>query len=255
MSSFLALLPSDPWFYIVTTLSVLVYGISKGGFGGVFGMISVPLMSLVMSPLTATAILLPILMLMDMAVIKKFWGQFDKTIVSKLIPAAALGVLLGYLSADLFDDNALKLLVAITALVFGIKTLWANKPSEAAKKDTLLAWIWGTIAGFTSFHVHSGGPPMNAYMLPKRLPPKVYVGTVGVFFFATNWIKLPFYTINGQLTKETLLLALLFAPLAPIGVALGAYLMDKVDPKKYYKWIGVGLVLIGVRLTLEFFGL
>ena len=51
----------DPVFYAVSIPAVLLYGIAKGGFAGPLAILGVPLMSLVISPLQAAAILLPIL--------------------------------------------------------------------------------------------------------------------------------------------------------------------------------------------------
>ena len=52
---------ADPWFYAAALPAVILVGLSKGGFGGAMGFIGVPLMALVMSPVQAAAILLPIL--------------------------------------------------------------------------------------------------------------------------------------------------------------------------------------------------
>ena len=38
--------------------------------------------------------------------------------------------------------------------------------------------FWGTIAGFTSFVSHSGGPPYQVYTLPLGMKKAVYAGTV-----------------------------------------------------------------------------
>jgi uncharacterized membrane protein YfcA len=57
----------DPWFYLSATLAVLILGIAKGGLAGGIGLVAVPLMSLTIEPPRAAAILLPILMLMDVA--------------------------------------------------------------------------------------------------------------------------------------------------------------------------------------------
>ena len=56
---------SDPAFYLVAIPAVLIFGISKGGFGGGLGIAAVPLMALVVSPATAAGIMLPPLILMD----------------------------------------------------------------------------------------------------------------------------------------------------------------------------------------------
>ncbi|MDE0361868.1 MAG: sulfite exporter TauE/SafE family protein, partial [Rhodospirillaceae bacterium] len=55
---------TDPAFVIIAIVAVLVTGISKGGFGGV-ALLAVPLMSLVISPIQAAGIMLPIMIPMD----------------------------------------------------------------------------------------------------------------------------------------------------------------------------------------------
>jgi len=57
---------TDPFFYPVAIFAVLIVGISKGGFGGGLGLLAVPVMALVISPLKAAAILLPILCVIDL---------------------------------------------------------------------------------------------------------------------------------------------------------------------------------------------
>src|SRR5690606_37790569 len=51
---------SDPWFYAAALPAVFLIGLSKGGLGGAMALIGVPLMSLVVPPVQAAAILLPI---------------------------------------------------------------------------------------------------------------------------------------------------------------------------------------------------
>src|SRR4051812_22826628 len=55
---------TDPLFYLLAIPAVLALGLGKGGFAGV-GMISTPLLALVLPPLQAAAILLPILVVQD----------------------------------------------------------------------------------------------------------------------------------------------------------------------------------------------
>ena len=49
--------------------------------------------------------------------------------------------------------------------------------------------LWGAIAGFTSFVSHTGGPPLQMYLLPQRLPPPLFAGTSVVFFAVVNWLN------------------------------------------------------------------
>ena len=54
----------DPVFWLLAIPAVTALGLAKGGFTGV-GMLAGPLLAVVMPPLEAAAILLPILLLQD----------------------------------------------------------------------------------------------------------------------------------------------------------------------------------------------
>ena len=53
---------SDPWFYAAAVPAMLILGLAKGGFG-VVGILTVPILSIAISPVQAAGITLPILML------------------------------------------------------------------------------------------------------------------------------------------------------------------------------------------------
>jgi len=57
---------NDPFFYALAVPAILIAGISKGGFGGGLGVVSVPIMALAIDPIIAAAIMLPILCAMDL---------------------------------------------------------------------------------------------------------------------------------------------------------------------------------------------
>ena len=114
---------ADPWFYLVSVPAVLLFGIVKGGFGGAIAIISVPLMALVMPPTQAAAILLPILVLMDVLVVKAYWGVFDRRALYLLLPGAVVGVGIGYLSAEAMNEHYMRILIGVLSLVFGLQSL------------------------------------------------------------------------------------------------------------------------------------
>ena len=85
----------EPIFYVVSIPAVLLYGIAKGGFAGPLAILGVPLMSLVISPLQAAAILLPILCVQDVISIYSYRKSFHLKNLMILLPAALSGIVLG----------------------------------------------------------------------------------------------------------------------------------------------------------------
>lgn len=242
---------ADPGFYLVSVPAVLIFGIVKGGFGGAIAIISVPLMALVMPPTQAAAILLPILVLMDILVVKTYWGQFDRRALYYLIPGAVLGVGVGYLSAEAMNEHVMRILIGVLSLVFGVQSLLNLKTFSGREHHMGSGSFFGALAGFTSFSIHAGGPPLTMYLMPKQLSPILFAGTAGVFFAVVNAVKLVPYHVLGQFNADNLKYSLILAPLAPLGVKLGHYLVKRSTPSFYYTVVSLALVLVGAKLLWD----
>jgi len=244
---------TDPSFYLVSVPAVLLYGVTKGGFGGALAIISVPMMALVMPPTQAAAILLPILVVMDLMVVKTYWGLFDRRALCLLLPAAIVGIGLGYVSAEAMNEHYMRILIGVLALVFGLQSLLGLKSFSGTKHNAASGGMFGALAGFTSFSIHAGGPPFTMYLMPKQLSPLLFAGTAGIFFAVVNVVKLlPYYAL-GEFTHDNLLYSLVLVPLAPLGVKIGYYLVRRSTPRFYYLVVSFCLILVGAKLAWDGF--
>ena len=242
---------TDPGFYLVSVPAVLLYGVTKGGFGGALAIISVPMMALVMPPTQAAAILLPILVVMDLLVVKAYWGVFDRRALVLLLPAAILGVGIGYLSAEAMNEHYMRILIGALALVFGLQSLMGLESFSSKRHNAVSGGLFGALAGFTSFSIHAGGPPFTLYLMPKQLSPLLFAGTAGLFFAVVNVVKLVPYYALGEFTRDNLLYSPALVPLAPLGVKIGYYLVKRSTPTFYYSIVSFCLILVGAKLTWD----
>ena len=242
---------TDPLFYFFAVPAILIFGIAKGGFGNAIGVVAVPLMALAVSPLQAAAILLPILCVMDVFAIRKFWLQWDVTNIVIMLPAGCVGVLVGSLTFSYLNEGHVRLLIGLLALIFALNFWLKSAGSIQKEPDYIKGTFWSVIGGFTSFGIHSGGPPVNIYLLPQKLHPKAFMGTCAMFFWITNYVKLIPYFILGQLDSQNLQTSLVLLPLAPIGVGFGYYLHTRVSTKKFYNIFNFFLIITGCKLTYD----
>ncbi|WP_426416794.1 sulfite exporter TauE/SafE family protein [Aestuariirhabdus sp. LZHN29] len=239
---------TDPFFYLCAIPAVLLFGVAKGGFGGTVAVVSVPLMALAVPPLQAAAILLPILVVMDAVALWSFRGQYDRINLKILLPAAVAGVVIGAFFFRYLPDDAIRVLIGLIAVIFCFN-YWFN-PGYHSKTapNRLRGSFWGMVAGFTSFGIHAGAPPVSVYMLPQQLDKKLLMGTFAVFFASVNFVKLFPYAWLGSFEATNLLTSLVLIPLAPIGVRLGFYLLHRVDEKIIYRLAYFFLCVMGVKL-------
>lgn len=233
-------------------IAVFITGISKGGFSGAFGILAVPLISLQTSPTLAAAIMLPILCIMDIFTVQKFWKKWNTEQLIKCIPAAIIGVVVGGLTASWFSAEWLKIMVGVIAVGFTLNS-WPkkNRTTERQPLNSFIGKLWCTLGGFTSFIAHAGGPPMSVYLLRANLDKTQYVATAAVIFTAINYVKLIPYGMLGQLNSTNILLSLCFTPVAFIGVQLGAWLHYKLSTAVFFKFMYGFLFLTGIKLIWD----
>ncbi|TDR93852.1 sulfite exporter TauE/SafE family protein [Enterovirga rhinocerotis] len=242
----------DAAFLAATIPAVILMGLAKGGFGGL-GLLALPLMSLVMPPVQAAAIMLPLLIAQDVVSVWSFRREFDAWNLATLMPGALVGILAGYLLATMVSDAAVSLVIGLISLGFAIRRLTAgNKPKGPATKATVLGGtIWGAISGFTSMIAHAGGPPFQIYTMPQRLPPPVFVGTGALFFAAVNLAKLPAFIALGEMSSANLAIAAGLLPLAILATFAGIWLVRRIPPERFYTIIYWLLVAIGLKLIVD----
>ena len=243
---------TDPVFYAVAAPVVLLSGISKTGIPGLFGGMAVPLLSLVIPPLQAAAIMLPVLCLIDLFGLRAFRGVYDRRNMPILLSGLAVGIVAGMLVFSTAPRDFVRIAIGAIAVVFALNNIagWTrHRPPSTASWPRGV--FWSALSGLTSFVAHAGSPPIMAYLLPQRLDRKVYVGTTVWFFFAANYAKIVPYAYLGQLDLSNLLTALALLPLVPVGVWLGVVIQGKLDEDVFYEISYWALLGVGVKLLYD----
>lgn len=242
---------TEPWFYVAAAVAVLIVGIAKGGLGGGIGVVAVPLMAMFVSPAQAAAIMLPVLTVMDALALRVYWRRWDWHNLRVLLPASMVGTGLGFLTFGYLSADGLRALVGTVALLYSVHYFVRRAPAEGRPAHTVAGVFWGATAGFTSFSIHAGGPPLQAYLLPQRLHRTTFQATSVLFFFAVNWSKVVPYAWLGQLSTDNLFMSIVLMPLAPLGIFLGRWLHTRVNDAVFFRVVHASLFVIGVKLLSD----
>jgi uncharacterized membrane protein YfcA len=239
-------------FYLVAAPAVIILGLSKGGFTGLSSL-AMPMMSLVISPVRAAAIVLPVLIVQDWVSVWAFRRDFSPRNLLILIPASIIGVAAGWLLAARVSEDAVRLAVGVISIAFVGYMLIRDRLGLApvATPGVPAGLLWGSLAGFTSFISHAGSPPFQVYVMPQNLKPRVFAGTATMFFAAVNLIKLPPYLMLGQFSRQNLTVSALLIPVAVLSTFAGVWLVRRVAADRFYAIILVITFLIGVKLTYD----
>lgn len=231
----------------------MLLGLSKGGFAGM-GALSLPMIALTVSPVRAAAILLPILIVQDVVGIWAFRRDWDRYVLAWMLPGAALGIAIGYMFATLVDADAVLGAVGAVSIAFGAYRFWVERHAAPRVGGASPGWVgtlFGVAAGFTSQIAHAGGPPFQLWVLPRRLPRDVLVGTTAIFFGIVNWVKVPAYVALGQFTRDNLTTAAALLPVAIASTLAGVWLVRRVSAARFYTAIYILMILVGLKLLAD----
>lgn len=243
---------TDPYFIAVSVLAVFLVALSKAGLLGSLGVVGVPLLSLVMPARDAAGMMLPVLLVMDAIAVFSYRREVDWRILKIMLPGAAAGTILGWVLWSFVSDAAVLLFVGVITLLFIIDAVFPIRRA-LVRSGASTPWgvFWGAMSGFTSFVSHTGGPPFQIYVLPRKLAPNIYSGTSAVFFALVNLSKLVPYYFLGQLSVRNLEISAALAPVAIVGVLLGVWLVRRISARIFYQ-VAYGLVfLLALKLVWD----
>jgi uncharacterized membrane protein YfcA len=141
-------------------------------------------------------------------------------------------------------------------IVIAFTTHWwvqrmRKKKEEKRQANPLIGVLAATTSGFTSFVAHSGGPPLNMYLLSQKMDKSVFVATSVIFFTMANYVKLVPYAWLGQLDTSNLTNSLVLAPLAPVGVAMGVWMHRNMSDKVFFLICYTVLFVVGLKLLYD----
>lgn len=236
------MLPELSFFYAAVP-AVLLVGLAKGGMGDALSLIGVPFLALVVSPVEAAAILLPILVFMDIISLIIWRQHGDWTTLKIMLPGALFGIALGWATSALIPGNALRIVIGTVTVLFCLRYFWNNFGPGAGKvvpprgQRPILASAWATLSGYGSFVAHAGGAPFQIYALPLKLPPREFTGTSVRFFAILNAVKLIPYFALGQLDTKNLVTSMTLLPFAPLATIAGAWCVRRMKPEIFYPFM------------------
>ncbi len=248
-------------FWTFVALAVVIQGISKSGFAGGAGILSLPLMMLVMPVQLVSATLLPLLILCDMNAVyhhfhNKVWAKVMEIYLPSLIGIVAGAAVWWWIGREGVEAYAgpIKRFVGVIAILFGLYIVGKESALqwiERVKPGRKSAVVAGVAAGFTSTIAHAAGPIVSLYLFAQDLGKSLFVGTVAWTFTLINLTKLPFYCSVGLIHKDVLLFDLVLIPLIPIGSYLGKWMYHRVSERLFNRVVMVLTLIAGVQLLLN----
>lgn len=211
----------------VTLAASLARGFS--GFGA--ALIFIPLVSALLGPKVAVPLLLVTDGVMAAGMIPNAVRKADRREVLTMALGALVGVPTGTWLLTALDPLTLRWgIVALAALMLAL--LLSGWRYTGRPKPPLTVLV-GLISGFFSGAAQVGGPPVVAYWLGGTIPAATVRANIVFYFAITTVIGGVGYVLNGLITHQTLLLALLIAPIYGFGTWAGSRMFGLASDRTF----------------------
>ena len=238
--------------WVLLALAAVVIGLSKAALPGA-GTVAVALFAAVLPAKQSTGTILLLLIVGDAFALWAYRRDADLRTLVRLIPAVAVGMLLGVVFLAYSDDDLVRRAIGVLLLAVVGFTLWRRRVAPAAASDgkphRVAGAVYGGLGGFTTMVANAAGPVMSMYFLSMRFPVLAFLGTSAWFFAVVNVSKIPFLIGLGMITPPGLLIVLVLSPLVVAGALVGRRIARRL-PQRLFERLVIALTVVGAVYLL-----
>ncbi|MGC4002386.1 MAG: sulfite exporter TauE/SafE family protein [Pirellulales bacterium] len=227
-------------------------GLSKSGFAGV-GFFHILIFAWLFGPKSSTGMLLPLLVVGDVAAVAVYRRHARWDHVMKILPPSMIGVVVGWLLMERIVDAQYRPMIGTIVLgltLLQILRLVKPQALERIPHSHAFALGLGLLAGTATMLANAAGPIVALYLLAVALPKFELVGTGAWFFLIINVFKLPFSWQQGLIDCDSLTLNAILAPVVPLGLLFGSWLIKHVPQRLFDLLLLIFAAVASLRLLI-----
>lgn len=241
----------DLTFFALAIPAVIFAGISKAGFGSGAAFAAAAILALVLPPGLALGVMLPLLMLIDVASLRPYWGRWHAPSALWLVLGAVPGVAIAAWVYSVVAPDAFRVLIGLICIAFVAYQIAQSRGVLGGASwpfSRIGAAIAGSIGGFTSFVSHAGGPPVAVFLLGQGMSKTAYQATTVIVFWIINILKFVPYFYLGIFSWDSFMADLILAPFALFGAWVGVRAHFWIPERPFFALTYLLLIVTGVRL-------
>lgn len=235
--------------YGTIVAAALIVGFTKTSVGGV-GILAVLLMAMAIPGKASPGVLLPMLIVADIFAVIYYRRHSDWSILLKIFPATAVGIIIGYFIVDLIPQEVFEKAIGVIILAMVAMGFILERYKQTFATSGLWTQIVGTLAGIVTMIANAAGPVFGIYLLQMGLTKESFVGTRSWYFLLLNIFKVPFSINLGLITVDSLKLNLTMVPVIFIGAYLGFRFLQMINLNIFNWLIRITALVAAFRLIV-----
>ena len=227
--------------WIVLCVAIAAFAQSLAGFG--FGLLSVPMMALVLAPRDAivVSVLVASVSTTTQAIADRRFTEW-KT-VRRLSYLSYAGMPFGLILFNVVSERALRF--GLGAVVLVATVLIVRKfqiPADARGYD----WVLGFVSGVLNTSTSTNGPPLVFLMKSRSMDASTFRATLNTIFSIANIGALILFFGSGKMNHDNVLGALVALPSLAISLRIGYAMRRHVKEELFTTLVASLMMLSGV---------
>lgn len=177
----------------------------------------------------------------------KIHFQSAKWLILYAIPGIPVGLVLLLFASNFW----IELLLGVLLVSYSLYSLLAKEKSIQATNDRSGLFICGFLSGVLGGAYGINGPPLVVYGKLQRWSANQFRATLQAYFFVASTVSIIGYACKGLITSHVVVNFLYAIPAAVPAIFLGRYLNSRLGNRAFYKYVYIGLCLIGIFLLVR----
>jgi uncharacterized protein len=182
-------------------------------------------------------------------VVLQDWHKIHVRSVGWLILFTLLGIPVGLLLLMTAAEMVIKAILGTIIIAFSLYCLLSRRQFEL--KTDRLAWIFGFSAGVLGGAYGMNGPPLVVYGALRRWSPEQFRATLQGYFLPASLIDMFGYWLADLWVPAITRYYLLSLPLALAAIFLGRAVNQRLDGRRFQRYVHCGLIVVGTVLLIQ----
>ncbi len=234
--------------WIVAVVAASSFAQSLAGFG--FGLLAVPMMSLMVTPHDAVVVatLIGAVSTTTQAVIDRQaceWG-----VARRMSVAAYAGMPIGLLAFVVVSEATMRFVLGVVVM---IATLVLARGFVARTQSRTLDAVMGFLSGVLSTSTSTNGPPLVFLLQARGMPAQTFRATLNSVFAISNIGAVSLFAVSGHVTLDGCVAATVSLPVLFVALRAGYAVRPRVDAGTFRVLVLVLLFVSGISVLSSAF--
>jgi uncharacterized membrane protein YfcA len=237
---------------IVHILSVIfIATVFRSAFGFGESLVAVPLLALWLPVNEAVPLSVLVSVTIAGVVVMQDWNKIHFRSAGSLILYTLIGIPLGLLLLVYVDERIVKCTLGVIITVFSIYLVAGKQLKELKSDSTIWLLTCGLLAGVLGGAYGLNGPPLVIYGAKRRWSAQHFRATLQGYFLIASMVGLIGYWFSGLLVASVFHYYLFSLPVLFPAVFIGRFINHKLHSDRFFKYVYIFLLGIGLFLLVK----